>query len=268
MDMRRFFNPDLLAGMVAVITGGGTGIGLIAARALGQVGATIVIAARNQDRLRTASRTLAAGGIRCAWKELNIRDPEMVDHVLDGVVREQGRLDILVNNAGGQFLAPAEQISANGWRAVIDLNLNGTFHCCKAAARHMIAQGGGKILNIIISFTDRSTAGMAHSGAARAGVAHMTRTLAHEWAPYRINVNALGPQVLTEAAMQAYGPAGTDHIARATPLARWATDDEAGAWIVTLCSPIAGYTTGAVVPLDGGNAIGGGLTLRGGASPA
>ena len=267
VDMLRFFQADLLSGRLAVVTGGGTGIGLVAARALGQLGATVVIASRNQDQLSRACAELTADGIRSGWQCLDIREPTTVDRALDRVFGEYGGLDILVNNAGGQFVAPAEKISSNGWRSVIDLNLNGTFYCTQAAARHMMAGSGGTILNVVVSFVDRSSAGMVHSGAARAGVAHMTRTLAYEWAPFGITLNALGPQMLTDAARKAYGAAGIEHIQSSTPLGRWATEQEVGAWIVTLCSPIAGYTTGAMIPLDGGTSVGAGLSFRGDAFP-
>lgn len=265
--MLRFFNAELLANKLAVVTGGGTGIGLVAARALGQLGATVVLASRNRERLSRACAELTADGIACGWERIDVRDPESVELALDRISREHGAPDILVNNAGGQFVAPAEKISSNGWRSVIDLNLNGTFYCTRAAATHMMASGGGTILNVVVSFVDRSSAGMVHSGAARAGVAHMTRTLAYEWAPFGITVNALGPQMLTEAARRAYGPAGIEHIRASTPLGRWATEQEVGGWIVTLCSPISAYTTGAMIPLDGGSSAGGGLSFRGEAFP-
>lgn len=268
MDVRRFFQPDLLRGRVALVTGGGTGIGLVAARALGQVGARVVVASRNLDRLRRAATVLCAEGIDCQAREVNIRDADMVERVVGEVAAEAGSLDVLVNNAGGQFVAPAERITQNGWRSVIDLNLNGTFYCSSAAARRMMERGtGGKILNIVASFADRSSAGMAHSGAARAGVVHLTRTLAREWAPFAISVNALGPQLLTEAARDAYGEEGIAYVAAATPQQRWAREEEVGSWIVALCSPFADYVTGAVLPLDGGNAAGEGLGFRGGMFP-
>jgi NAD(P)-dependent dehydrogenase (short-subunit alcohol dehydrogenase family) len=194
-----------------------------------------------------------------------VRDPDAVDIVFGNVASEHARIDILVNNAGGQFVQPAEEISPNGWQAVIDVNLNAAFYCASAAGRKMIAAGGGGcILNVIASFADRSSAGMVHSGAARAGVAHMTRTLAREWAAFGVRVNAIGPQLLTEGAVQAYQTAGVEYVARATPMGRWGTEEELAGWIVAICAPFSGYTTGAIVPIDGGNAAGKGLNFRGG----
>jgi NAD(P)-dependent dehydrogenase (short-subunit alcohol dehydrogenase family) len=267
-DMRHFYNPDLLAGRVAIVTGGATGVGLVAARALAQVGATVVLASRKQEVLRRSVENLRADDLRADWKVLNVRDEDAVERVFGQVALEHGRLDVLVNNAGGQYVQPAEQITANGWRAVIDVNLNAIFYCASAAGRRMIEAGtGGCILNVIASFADRSSAGMVHSGAARAGVAHMTRTLAREWAGVGVRVNAIGPQLLTEAAVEAYQPAGVEYVAGATPMGRWGTEQEIAAWFVALCSPISGYVTGAIVPVDGGNAAGEGLSFRGGAFP-
>src|SRR5207302_9152657 len=121
--------------------------------------------------------------LRAEWTGLGGRDADAVERVCSEVALEHSRLDVLVNNAGGQYVQPAEQIKPNGWRAVIDVNLNATFYCASAAGRRMIEAGtGGCILNVIASFADRSSAGMVHSGAARAGVAPMTCTRAPEWA--------------------------------------------------------------------------------------
>ena len=267
-DMRRFYNPDLLAGRVAIVTGGATGVGLVAARALAQVGATVVLASRKEDFLRRSVENLRSEKLRAEWKVLNVRDPSAVERVFREVALEHSHLDVLVNNAGGQYVQPAEQITPNGWRAVIDVNLNAIFYCASAAGRRMIeAETGGCILNVIASFADRSSAGMVHSGAARAGVAHMTRTLAREWAGLGVRVNAIGPQLLTEAAEEAYRPAGVEYVASATPMGRWGTEEEIAAWFVALCSPISSYVTGAIIPVDGGNAAGEGLSFRGGAFP-
>ena len=267
-DMRDFYNPELLAGRVAIITGGATGIGLVAARALAQLGARVVLASRKEDALRRSVESLRSEQLRAEWKVLNVREADAVERVFGEVALEHGRLDVLVNNAGGQYVQPAEQITPKGWRAVIDVNLNAIFYCASAAGRRMIEAGtGGCILNVIASFADRSSAGMVHSGAARAGVAHMTRTLAREWAGLGVRVNAIGPQLLTGAAEEAYGPGGVEYVASATPMGRWGTEEEIAAWFVALCSPISGYVTGAIIPVDGGNAAGEGLGFRGGAFP-
>jgi NAD(P)-dependent dehydrogenase (short-subunit alcohol dehydrogenase family) len=266
--MRDFYQPDLLTGRLAIVTGGATGIGLVGARALAQVGASVVMVSRNEERLGRAAEDLRTEGLRAQWKTLNVRDPDAVERVFGEIATEHSGIDILINNAGGQYVQPAEEVSPNGWQAVIDVNLNAVFYCASAAGRRMIAGGtGGCILNVIASFADRSSAGMVHSGAARAGVAHMTRTLAREWAEFGVRVNAIGPQLLTEAAIDAYQPAGVEYVARATPMGRWGTEEEIAGWFVALCAPFSGYVTGAIVPVDGGNAAGEGHSFRGGPFP-
>ncbi|HET7172834.1 MAG TPA: SDR family oxidoreductase [Nocardioidaceae bacterium] len=262
--MSAVFQPDLLVGKVALVTGGGTGIGLTIARALGQVGAEVVLAARNTERLAKAADGLAADGIKASWTALNIRDADQVSQVVDEVVERQGGVDILVNNAGGQFPVKAEELSPNGWRSVVDLNLNGTFYVTSAAGRHMIARGsGGTVLSVVFNTQEHPIPGNVHSAAARAGVMQMTRTLAVEWAQFGITVNAIGPLFLSEAAQAAYGDEVAALVAGRTPMQRWATPQEMGAWAVVLCSPVASYVTGLMVPLDGGNRLTSGLAWRG-----
>lgn len=263
-DMTSVFSLDLLAGKVALVTGGGSGIGLVAARSLGQTGAEVVLAARDGDRLAAAADSLSADGIKASYKLVNIRDAERVDEMVEEVVTEYGGVDILVNSAGGQFPVKAEELSVNGWRAVVDLNLNGTYYVTSAVGRRMIGRGrGGKVLSIVFNTQEQPIPGNVHSAAARAGVMQMTRTLAVEWARFGITLNGLGPLYLSEAAEAAYGEHVDAVVTDRTPLGRWATAQEMGAWTVVLCSPISDYVTGQMVPLDGGNGLAGGLAWRG-----
>src|SRR6202023_509562 len=140
-DMHRFYNPDLLAGRVAIVTGGATGVGLVAARALAQVGATVVLASRKEDFLRRSVEDLRSENLRAEWKILDVRDADTVERVFGEVALERGRLDVLVNNAGGQYVQPAEQITPNGWRAVIDANLNAVFYSSSVARRRIEGAG-------------------------------------------------------------------------------------------------------------------------------
>lgn len=264
VDVRSTFQPDLLRGKIALVTGGGTGIGLIIARALGQVGAHTVLAARDTERLAAAAAGLAVEGLSASWKELNIRDADRVFAVVEEVVAERGAVDVLINNAGGQFPKRAEDLTPGGWRAVVDLNLNGTFYCCLAAGRRMIDSGrGGKIVNVVLSSAERPTPGVAHSGAARAGVVHLTRTLAVEWARFGVQVNAVAPLYLSESARGVYGDAVGEAIASITPMGRWATDREVALTAVALASGLTDYVTGIMLPVDGGNWLGGGIAFRG-----
>ncbi|HEY0311963.1 MAG TPA: SDR family oxidoreductase [Allosphingosinicella sp.] len=258
------FRDDLLCGRVALVTGGGSGIGLQLARGIGKVGARVIIAARNEGRLRSAVELLKGEGIDASYELLDIRDDVLVDTVVARIVDKHAGLDILVNNAGGQFPSKAESISPRGWRSVIDVCLNGTFYMCRAVGQHMIdREAGGKILNISASCIERGSPGIAHSGAARAAVSHLTQTLAREWAQFGIQVNALGPQYLSEGAADNLGGAVADFIPSVTPAGRWATDEELQNWGAALVSPLYDYVTGTTLYLDGGNWLGEGIVYRG-----
>ena len=266
MNVDDYFRTDVLKGKVALVTGGATGIGYEMARGLGRVGAEVIIASRTVTKLEQAVAEFQAQGISASYKALDVRRPDDVDAVVAQVVEEHGGIDILVNNAGGTFAKKAEELSANGWRAVIDVNLNGTFYCCSAAGRAMIERGhGGKIINVVIGTVGRASGGISHTGASRAGVDQLTRTLAQEWARYNIQVNAIGPQYLTDGARDMYGSAVDDFIVNRTPAGRWAHPHEIGAYAVILGSPISDYVTGVTIPLDGGNWIGAGIDFRGSA---
>ncbi len=261
-----YFAPGLLEGRVALVTGGASGIGFQMARGLGLAGARVVIASRSQERLEEAVSELRAAGVEAAWRQLNVRDADEVERVVGAVADDLGGIDVLVNNAGGTFSKRAEELTPNGWRALVDLNLNGTFYCCGAVGRRMIERGrGGKIVNIVIGTWDRSAGGIAGTGSSRAGVAHLTRSLAVEWAQFDIQVNALGPQYMTPGAKEMYGQEVDDFITSSTPARRWARPDEIAAWAVILASPMSDYLTGASIPLDGGNSIGIGINFRGSA---
>ena len=261
-----YFRPDLLKGKTAFITGGGTGIGFEMARGLGQVGAKVIIASRSQNKLEPATSKLRDMGIDVHWKLLNIHDPDAVFKVVDEIIEEHQSIDVLVANAGGQFPAKAEDITPNGWKTVIDLNLNGTFYCCSAVGRHMIKRGGGgKILNMSASFIDRGSGGIMHRGATCAAISQMTRTLAVEWAQFNIQVNAIGPQYLSSGLFNCFGAAGSidSSFPKVSLAGRWATGDEIGAWAVILCSSLSDYVTGTTLYLDGGAWLQDGINVRG-----
>lgn len=242
-----------LAGQVALVTGGGTGIGRAIAVKLGEMGADLVLVARRSGPLEDTAALLAAMG-RKAWVEtVNVRDPEAVEQLGETVRSRVGRLHILVNNAGGQFVAPTQAISPNGWRAVIDLNLNGTFYCCRTFAPLIEASGGGSIVNIVAAIYHRGSPGMAHSAAARAAVVNLTQTLAVEWARRGIRVNALAPGLtLTEAFINNYPAETLKALEEATPLGRMGRPEEMAAAVAFLVSPDAGYITGQTLTVDGG----------------
>ena len=191
--MTNVFRTDLFSGKTVLVTGGGSGIGLAIARTFGALGARVVIAARDVERLSSAQQSLQAEGVEVISLPVNIRDNDSVLALFEGLSEHGIQVDVLVNNAGGQFAAPALDISPGGFRAVIDLNLQGSFQMSQAYANHCINGGqGGAIINIVLC-QEQGIPGMAHAAAARAGVVNLTKTLAWEWAPHQIRVNAVAP---------------------------------------------------------------------------
>ena len=256
------FQANLLAGRVALVTGGGTGIGLGIAASLVGAGAEVAIASRNPAHLGPAAEQLRAGGARVSAVEANVREPESVARMVDQVVKQHGRVDILVNNAAGNFYAPSATLSPNAWRAVVETDLYGTFYCCQAAYPHLKAQGGGRIISISMTLHYRGWPLMAHATAAKAGVDALTRTLALEWARDRITVNAIAPgPIPTEGVKKAFTPPGKDapdlfgmekYAAASIPLGRWGKPDDIGQMVTYLASPAGDWITGAIMVVDGG----------------
>lgn len=249
------FNPELLAGKTAVVTGGGTGIGRACALLLADVGARVVVAGRRREKLDEVVSAIEHKGGSAIAVPTNVRDPEAVAHLFKQTQETFGPVDILVCSAGGQFAIPADQLTLNGWHAVIDLNLNGTFYCTRAAGQQMIDSGrGGSIVYITSSTVFKSAPGRMHSGAARGGINSMTRTLAVEWAKYNIRVNNVAPGPVDTDGIRSYLSA--DAIRRfidAVPLKRMATPEEVANAVVFLASPLASYITGATLAVDGGH---------------
>src|SRR5438045_3453783 len=223
------FEANLLKDQVAVVTGGGTGIGLAIAKRLGALGARIAIASRNAEHLEQGSNTLREVGIDALAVQLDVRNPEQVDEMVLRTVKHFGSLDILVNNAAGNFICRAEDLSPNGWNAVIGIVLSGTFYCSRAVGQYMIArQRGGSIISILANYVWTGSPGTIHSAAAKAGVMSMTQTLAVEWAPHAIRVNAVAPgpiEASPGAARQLWStPEAIERITAMIPGRKWGTD--------------------------------------------
>jgi NAD(P)-dependent dehydrogenase (short-subunit alcohol dehydrogenase family) len=256
------FATRVLDGQTAIITGGGTGIGLGIARALGRAGATVVLASRDQAHLDAGANVVRADGSRVITAVVDVRDPAAVDAMVGDVVRQTGRVDILVNNAAGNFICRAEDLSPNGWNAVINIVLNGSFYCSRAVGRHLIARGGGgSIVSILANYAWTGSPGTIHSASAKAGVMAMTQTLAVEWAPHKIRVNAVapGPVAGTFATQQLWSSeAAMEAITNGVPLGRWGRTEEIGDAVLFLVSPHAAYITGEVLTVDGGQWLHGG----------
>ena len=233
---------------VAIITGGGTGIGRAAAEALHRDGFRLVLAGRRQEPLERAQAAIGEG---CLIHAGDIREEEVQEALVDRCLTELGRIDVLVNNAGGQFTAPAEEITANGWRAVRRLNLDAPwFLTQRVAKRWMIPNGGGRVISIVLC-PRRGIAGMAHSSAARAGTATLTQTLALEWGRYNIGLVCVAPGWILTEGMDQYGY-DYEELAERVPMRRLGTAAEVGELIAFLASPRAAYITGTTIVIDGG----------------
>jgi NAD(P)-dependent dehydrogenase (short-subunit alcohol dehydrogenase family) len=253
------FAADLFRGRVALVTGGGRGLGREIALGFARLGADLVIASRNPDNLAPTARDIEALGRHCLAVPANIRDVAQVDALLAAALERFEAVDFLINNAGGQFPARPLEISDNGWRAVVDLNLNGTWNVTQRVGRHMVERGFGSIVNIVHVYAfDRGAPPFAHSGAARAGVVNLTRTLAYYWARKGVTVNALAPgSVATEGLREEeYARADTadyeQQAVRDIPSHRLGEPEEVAALCVFLCSPAARYVNGAHLVADGG----------------
>jgi citronellol/citronellal dehydrogenase len=248
------FAPDLLKDRVALVTGGGSGIGFAIAEELLRVGAQVHICGRNPEKLEKAAQQLQEkGSIR--WSVCDIRQVEGVEALAETLQKEWGRLDILVNNAGGQFPAPAEQISPKGFQAVINNNLIGTWNVIYTMAhRFLLPARQGVIVNIIANIY-RGFPGMMHTGAARAGVDNLTKTLAVEWSRYGLRVNAVAPGIIDSTGLLQYPDTLKQGIADTIPLKRLGTVQEVAYLVVFLASPLAAYITGETVYVDGGQRL-------------
>jgi NAD(P)-dependent dehydrogenase (short-subunit alcohol dehydrogenase family) len=254
------FNPSLLKGKVAIVTGGGTGLGLANAKRMGELGADIAVGSRQSEHLEQGTADLRHAGLDPLAVQVDVRKPEQVDEMVHRVLRHFGRIDILINNAAGNFICRAEDLSPNGWDAVVGIVLNGSFYCSRAVGRHMIARGGsGAIVSILANYVWTGSAGTVHSAAAKAGVMSLTQTLAVEWARYNIRVNAVapGPIETPGAAQQLWNtPEAVQRITESIPLKRWGKPEDVADAVTFLASDHAGFITGEILTVDGGSWLG------------
>jgi citronellol/citronellal dehydrogenase len=248
----KLFKAGLLDGQVALVSGGGSGLGRAAALELAALGSQVVVCGRRRDPLEATAAQ--AEGARCTAVACDIREEDQVSALVDEVLVRHGRIDLLLNNAGGQYLTPAEDITPKGFRTVIRLNVEGTWLMTHTVAtRAMIPEGrGGKIINVTLS-PHHGLPGMAHSSAARAAVENLTRVLSIEWARFGIKLTALAAgHFATETLKTKYPRPVVEGVAGTVPLGRLGTEEEF-AWLVAyLASPAGDYLSGAVLTLDGG----------------
>jgi citronellol/citronellal dehydrogenase len=249
------FRAGLLDGQVAIVSGGGSGIGRATALELASLGAEVTVCGRRQEPLEETAALAPSGRVRPVV--CDIREEEAVEALVDGVLDRDGRIDLLVNNAGGQFMAPAEAITPKGFRTVIRLNVESAWLMSHAVATTCMigADGapsrGGKIINITLAPHNGMPA-MVHSGAARAAVENMTRTLSIEWARFGIRVNAIAAgQIATDTFMTKYPESVRDNAASDVPLQRLGTVDDMAWQVAYLASPAGDFASGAIFTIDG-----------------
>jgi citronellol/citronellal dehydrogenase len=250
-----FYSPlreDANAGRVALVTGGGTGIGRATALELARTGARVAICGRRPEPLEEARAAVEAAGGECLAFPADIREPKQVDALLDRTLERFGGVDVLVNNAGGQFIAPAEEISPNGWRAVHRLNVDSVWHLTRlVATRSMIPTGGGLVVFVGLS-PRRALPGMAHASAARAAVENLGRTLAVEWGRHGIRTVTVTPGVIRTEGLDGYGAEAIAQWEHEVPLGRLGAPEEVASVIAFLASPGGAYISGATILVDGG----------------
>ncbi len=248
------FEKNLFKNKVIMVSGGGSGIGKAIAKMFLAYGAKVYIGSRKKERLEQALNELKPFG-DCDFMELNIREPEAVEQAARQIKERDGRLDILINNAGGQFPSPAEAITPKGWKAVIDTNLNGTWFMTQSFfSQFFMPQKNGIIVNIIANIY-KGFPGMSHTGAARAGVENLTKSLAVEWATHNIRINAVAPGIIQSTGLDQYPPEFLKGITSKIPMKRLGTVDEVAYLVCFLSSPMAAFITGETVYIDGGQRL-------------
>lgn len=241
-----------------IVTGGSSGMGKYMAKRFADEGANVVITGRNEERLKQVKEELletATGSV--AYVQMDVRQPEDVERMVEETIAEFGRIDHLVNNAAGNFVVAAEDLSINGWNSVIDIVLNGTFYCSQKVGKYWIKEKKkGTILNMVATYAWDAGAGVIHNAAAKAGVLNLTRTLAVEWgSKYGIRVNAIAPGPIERtggAEKLMLSPEMAERTRQSVPLKRFGTPEEIAGLAYFLLSDDAAYINGEVVTMDGG----------------
>jgi NAD(P)-dependent dehydrogenase (short-subunit alcohol dehydrogenase family) len=250
-----------LTGRVAIVTGGGTGIGAATARLLARHGADIVIASRTAEELERAATAIRdATGRRCLAVPTDVKNEEQVAGMVQRTIDELGRIDILINNAGGTRMGPLKGLTTKGWDASFDLNVRSAYFCTREAGRHMLARRCGAIVNVSSAAGLNGVKGGAHYASAKAALQMFTKVTAAEWGRHGIRANCVAVGlVASERAVEAWRVAKIDPGAAAgsIPLGRPGTPDEVANAILFFVSDAASYITGQTLAVDGGPAMGG-----------
>lgn len=257
------FAEGSFSGKVVLVSGGGSGIGKATAWLFARLGARVVIVGRTEEKLVTTVRAIESADLLADYLTLDIRDYDAVGAMYDKLTTRHGRLDVVVNNAGGQFPQPAIEFSKNGWNAVINNNLNGTWYMMQQVARRWRDAGiPGCIVNIV-AVVSRGMCGGAHTCAARAGVIHVSKTVAVEWAEYGIRVNCVAPGVIYSEGMGAYSEEALSLFDKSNPMKRFGSPWDVAQGCVYLSGDSGGFITGEVITIDGGGQLWGDLWMAG-----
>ena len=254
MQYRSVFRAGLFEGQSIVVTGGGSGIGRCTAHELAALGAKVALVGRKPEKLEKVREEIAAAGGAATTHPCDIHDEDQVLATVEAVLATHGRIDGLVNNAGGQFPSPLRDISLKGWEAVVRTNLTGGFLVARECYRRWMEKHGGAIVNMSADMWG-GMPGMAHSGAARAGMVNFTESAACEWAASGVRVNAVAPGWIASSGFETYPPEVQEWaktLKTKIPLQRFGTESEAAAAIVFLLSEAASFITGVTLRIDGG----------------
>lgn len=259
MSYASVFRPCLFADRTIIVTGGGSGIGRCTAHELASLGGRVILVGRKAEPLKRTVEEITTDGGHAEWAVCDIRDAEAVEQLIDELVEGHGVIHGLFNNAGGQFPSPLEAISPKGFETVVRTNLSGGFHMMRAVYRRSMSKHGGAIVNMLADMWG-GMPGMAHSGAARAGMANLTRTAAVEWAKNGVRVNAVAPGWIASSGLDTYEGAARALIPmleKSVPLKRLGREAEVSAAVVFLLSDAAAFISGELMRVDGAGSLGG-----------